>query len=385
MPQVADKTSVQKHLSRQIRIDLGSFYTPEKYVYIVSDWLKKHGLVESSVIMDPSCGYGAFFKLREQLPDNTYVGNDIDIQALEKVTMYFPGVRLQNENILQNISRAKYKIADDERLIVVGNPPYNDVTSQINGATKKHSVEADKDVQTRDLGLSSLLAYNKLRADYVAVLHPLSYLIKKANFNAARQFFTNYTMLENIVFNSQEFAGTSTFNGFPVVVALYQRTPGQGLTYDQVLETRFTTTNGTVFYVNMFDYVTDYISKYPSGARYHPEILFYTLRDINALRRSRTFIKERVSNAVDVNPRKLAYYCYIDCFKDILDRVPYYLGNFNIPFKKSAFDEVARDFVQVSAFKHPEIFRDVKKPSNESIARVNGYFKSVLNINKELI
>ena len=375
----------QSHLSRKGRIDLGSFYTPEKYVLIVRDWLLAHGLASSSVVMDPSCGYGAFFRLMDTLPDNIYIGNDIDRKAIEQVAIHFPEVALHHENILFGVSRAKYGISEDSTLIIVGNPPYNDVTSQINSRTKNHSVVADQDVQTRDLGLSSLLAYEKLHADYVAILHPLSYLIKKTNFNAAGRFFKNYTMLENIVFSSQEFAGTSSFSGFPVIVALYKRTPHEGLTYDGVLSTTFKTTNGAAFSVDMFDYVTDYIDKYPSNVRYKPEILFYTLRDINALRRSRTFIKERVSNAVDVNPKKLAYYCYIDCFKDALGDVPYYLGNFNIPFKKDTFGAIAHDLVQVSAYKHPEIFRGVDKPSNDTVSRVKQYINDVLGTRKELI
>lgn len=375
----------QSHLSSQQRINLGSFYTPEKYVSLVKDWLLKYHIPQSSVIMDPSCGYGAFFKLTEYLPHNTYVGNDIDKIALKQVKIHFPKVKLHNENILVDVSRQKYGISPNATLIIVGNPPYNDVTSQINSSTKKHTVDADRDVQTRDLGLSSLLAYEKLQADYVAVLHPLSYLIKRANFNAAGRFFRNYTMLENIVFSSQEFAGTSTYSGFPVVVALYKRTPGQGLTYPKALDTIFETVEGEKFSVNMFDYVTDYISKYPSHARYQPEILFYTLRDINALRRSRTFIKDRVSNAVDVDPRKLSYYCYIDCFKNSIDKVPYFFGNFNIPFKRDTFDAMSREFVMVSAYRHPEIFRNVKKPSPDIFSRVEHYIDNVLAIRKERI
>ena len=154
---------------------------------------------------------------------------------------------------------------------------------------------------------------------------------------------------------------------------------------DYVLKTKFKTTDGQIFSVDMFDYVTDYISKYPSTYRYKPEILFYTLRDINALRRSRTFIKERVSNAVDVDPKKIAYYCYIDCFKDAIDNVPYYFGNFNIPFKKDTFGSVARDFIAVSAYKHPEIFTRATKPSREAYFRVNNYINNVLGTRKELI
>ncbi len=69
----------------------------------------------------------------------------------------------------------------------------------------------------------------------VVVLHPLSYLIKKANFLASQKFFANYKLLEHIVFSSQEFAETSKMAGFPVIVAMYKRAEGEGLVYDDIV------------------------------------------------------------------------------------------------------------------------------------------------------
>ena len=52
-------------------------------------------------------------------------------------------------------------------MAIVGNPPYNDTTSLIGRRLKKSSgCSMDEDVRTRDLGLSSLLAYDKLQAIY---------------------------------------------------------------------------------------------------------------------------------------------------------------------------------------------------------------------------
>ena len=368
---------VQNHLDARGRVNLGSFYTPYRYVMLVRDWLVKYGQTRGKTVLDSSCGYGAFFELQEHLPDNIYIGNDIDPQAVKKVSEEFPHVRTFCKNALSSVSRKQYEIGNRESLVIVGNPPYNDVTSQINQGIKSSGTEMDADVKTRDLGLSSLLSYNRLAADYVAVLHPLSYLIKRPNFNAAKKFFENYRLLEHLVFSSQEFANTSKTAGFPVIVAFYKREPSAGLTYDAVREMEFRTVEGKTFSLSGFDYVADFIEKYPHKKRYEPEILFYTLRDINALRRSRTFIRERIANAVDVNPEKLAYYCYIDCFKRFAE-VPYYMGNFDVPFNARTFPQIAKAVLAVSKFGHPDIFGKCPEPGAAEETAVKEYIAGVL-------
>lgn len=368
----------QSHLSYSGRVNLGSFYTPYKYVMLVVQWLKKYGKTEGLTILDSSCGYGAFFELQDHLPNNTFIGNDIDPVAVEKVKDVFPAVRTFNKNALASVSREQFDIKNEDKLIIVGNPPYNDVTSQINQSIKKSDLEIDADIKTRDLGLSSLLSYNKLEADYVAVLHPLSYLIKKPNWTAAKKFFGNYRMLEHIVFNSQEFANTSKTAGFPVIVALYERHPSDGLCYDDIFQMEFQTVEGKKFSLSNWDYVANFIDKYPNKNRYDKEILFYTLRDINALKRSRTFIKERCSNAVDINPEKLSYYCYLDCFKKYAN-IPYYMGNFDVPFDKATFPKIEKDVLSVSMYNHPEVFGECAKPSEQSEQKTIDYINGIIN------
>ena len=367
---------IQSHLNDKGRVNLGSFYTPFRYVLLIKDWLIKHKIDSGNIVLDSSCGYGAFFELEQFLPNNQYIGNDVDSFAVREVSKIFPSVQTFNVNALSHVSRSQYHIDEKQSLVVVGNPPYNDVTSQINQRIKKSEFEIDSDIKTRDLGISFLLSYNKLQADYVAILHPLSYLIKRSNFSATKKFFGNYQLLEHIVFNSQEFANTSKMNGFPVLVGLYKRTPGEGLRYDDVCDMKFRTVEGDEFSLSSWDYVSDFIEKYPHKKRYAKEILFYTLRDINALKRSRTFLAERCANAVDVNPEKLPYYCYIDCFKRFAD-VPYYLGNFDIPFDSKTFPSIANEAVAVSAFYHPEVFGTA--PQNTTAeTRMKEYIQKLL-------
>lgn len=375
--EVIMNTHKSQHLCHKDIVNLGSFYTPYKYVMLAGEWLKSEGVDDSYTILDSSCGYGAFFELAQFFGKNKFVGNDIDTKAIEVIPSAFPFVKLFNKNALAEVGREQFGISSGEKLIIVGNPPYNDTTSMINHKIKDNGVKMDKDLATRDLGISSLLSYDKLRADYVLILHPLSYLIKRANYRLASRFFGNYSIVKHIIFSSQEFANTSKLNGFPIVMVLYKRSQGRGVKYSDILDFVFQTVEGKTFNLSKRDYVANYIQKYPHKIRYAQEILFYTLRDINALARSRTFIKERIANAVDVDPEKLGYYCYIDCFKRYAS-TPYFMGNFDVPFIEKDFGEVVDSVIAVSKFNHQDVFGVCEKPTTDDENKVANYIKKVL-------
>ena len=359
------------HLGAKTRVNLGSFYTPARYVDAVGEWLVKHGVGDGWTIADLSCGYGAFFRLAAdpRLAKCRYVGNDIDALALEKAADVFPFVAFSRQNALVGVEREKFGIGKGEKLVVVGNPPYNDITSQAKQKIKAEIMPIDVDLKARDVGMSSLLAYERLRADFVAVLHPLSYLVKKSNFDACRRFFGNYEMLENLVFPSSEFAGTSRKSVFPVVVGLYKRKEGVGMSFDDAARTVFKTVEGDSFSLSQYEFITAKIAKYPTRRRYKPELLFYTIRDINALKRSKTFLPRRIPNAVDVDPARLAYYCYIDAFKRYA-RTPYWMGNLDIPYDPEAFARSRDDMLDVAMYNNPAVFGRRDLPSPESFERV---------------
>lgn len=370
--------NLENHLSTIERVNLGSYYTPSRYVKLVAEWLNKYKIPQDSIIADLSCGYGAFFELHDFFPSCKYIGNDIDHEALTNAKKNFPFISDYNFNALKNINRKLYNITKTDKLIIVGNPPYNDTTSLVGRHIKTERCEMDSDVKTRDLGISSLLAYDKLGADYVAVLHPLSYMIKKSNFKLCNQFFCNYELLEHLVFSSQEFSGTSSLTAFPVIVALYRRNMMRGLSYNSIEHLHFHTAENVTFCLSERTYITNFIQKYPHKARYSPEILFYTQRDINALKRCRTFIKNRIPNAVDVNPDQLDFYCYIDCFK-MFANIPYWLGNFDVPFIEKDFSHYKDDFITVSKYYHRDIFGECSVPEAACINRVKNYINNVVS------
>lgn len=96
----------------------------------------------------------------------------------------------------------------------------------------------DKDVFDRDIGIAFLKAINKLRADVICILHPMSYLIKHANFKRLKSFFKNYTLKRAFVFPSYLFKWTSSNLSFPIVLALYVRDQ-KGFSWENLLNFSF--------------------------------------------------------------------------------------------------------------------------------------------------
>ena len=372
------------HLSYREKTNLGSFYTPARLVEVAYGlFAQVAGTVE--VVLDSSCGYGAFFSVPFPQKNVRLVGADIDEIALDVAAENFSRVRFLCENALKNINREKYGISPRERLVIVGNPPYNDVTSRVKNHIKhENPCEMESDIRTRDLGISFLLSFEKLSPEYVVVLHPLSYLIKQANFKLLEPFMRKYALRKALVLNSREFSDTSKSNGFPIVVAVYERNTF-GTTYADIVRRRFMTLEGISFSVSDYDYVCRYIPKYPSRVQRRAgtsRYKFFTMRDVNALKRSRTFISDDTANTIYIPTEKLELYCYVDIFKDYSQKLPYFLGNFDVMINREEFEKIKNDFLVLSIEKHPEIFREEFLPvpkdvSDGAFRRVDFYFKNL--------
>ena len=375
-----------KHLSHKQKTNLGSFYTPPHLVRLVYETLAKNANGNfANVVLEPACGYGAFFTENFPCKKVRLIGTDIDPMALTIASKKFSEVEFKKINMLSQISRSKFGIDEGEKLAIVGNPPYNDVTSHVKNKIKAEPCAIDKKIKTRDLGLSFMLAFANLKPDYIAILHPLSYLIKKTNFETLKHLMQSYTLLDAVVFNSQEFTETSKSNGFPIAAAVYKRSE-HGTSYEQIVKRKFKTLEKQEFSISDFDYVCKYISKYPSRSSNAGDFKFFTMRDINALKRSRTFIKEDTANTIYISQEKLPYYCYVDIFKDIASKLPYYFGNMDVPFDKSNFEKLKDDFFALSVAKHPDIFAErfsVPKPERLSFAKmkVQNYFNELFKGN----
>jgi len=366
----------QHHLTYKEMTDFGCFYTPQKFVNKLIGLIKSNiPNYEEFIYLDSSCGYGSF--LKSLYPLKT-IGCDIDEKAIDIARQNFSYSEYYVLNTLNNFTRSSIKLTDNDKLIIIGNPPYNDTTSRVkNGLKKAEPCIIDKDIKTRDLGISFLLSYVKLNPDYVAILHPLSYMIKKANYDLLSNFYKNYSLIDHRIINSQEFNMTSKTKGFPIIIALYKKSV-KGLTYSEILNMLFHTYDGDSFTLK-HDYIKNYVQKYPSKFQKYKEddILFFTMRDINALNRSRTFIQEFSDNAIIVDKNKFAYYCYVDVFKDYIEKLPYYMGNCDVFIDNGEFNKIKDVFVTKSVEKHPWLKNKIAFHYDNNYTLIDNYFENL--------
>ncbi|MEW6508156.1 MAG: SAM-dependent methyltransferase [Bacteroidota bacterium] len=340
----------QLHLKSCDRINYGSYYTPKWVVDIVYKFLNDRiKNINDYFILDTSCGYGSFLRGEKA------IGADIDKKAISVAIKNFPQYTYFHHNSLLNIAREKYNLSEQDKIIIVGNPPYNDITSIIRNNIKQNICSRDHDVASRDFGISFLLSYSKLRADYVCVLHPLSYLIKKTNFDSLGNFKNNYRLKDALIISSCVFTETSKSTCFPIIIALYENDLS-GMDYNFIYHYEFKTADKKIFSLNQFDYISNYLTKYPNQKYVRQDdtiAYFWTMRDINALKRSRTFVFEESYNTIRVTKDFFAYYCYVDIFKEYISHIPYYLGNCDIVIDDKSFNDVKEIFINKCIRKYP--------------------------------
>ena len=363
----------QQHLDYKERVNLGSYYTGGQYVDIVWRMLRPH-LKSDSIVLDSSCGYGGF--LRGDMPYRQ-IGGDIDQAAVAVASGKSAGGGNNNNgqqgslafftaDALRGVSRSKYGIKESDHLCIIGNPPYNDRTSLVRNHIKQGGgATMDEDIMTRDLGMSFILSYQKLRADVVCVLHPLSYLIKQANFNALKRFAANYKLASGMVISSGVFKEASKSMRFPILIGLYVKS-ATGMSHQDIMDFRFClasdgscAADGSVasdngFVLSAFDDISNSVRKYPDKSRQPKDgdIFFWTLRDINALKRNRTFVQQHGPNTIVVDRQQLDYYIYIDVFKQFARHVPYYFGNCDVLLNDSLFLKYRDHFILECLSRH---------------------------------
>ena len=372
----------QVHLEYKDRVNLGSYYTPFSIVDIAWDMIAPH-ITSETTILDSACGYGDF--LRDYGQAQT-IGADLDKNAINTARLSNDNRKFIRTNSLSEVSRSKFRIPSQSKLIIVGNPPYNDKTSLIRHDIKSSPCNTDMSLECRDLGISFLRSYDRLKADVVCVLHPLSYLIKPTNFRSLKAFAENYKLVEGLVISSWEFPESAKLTPFPIVLALYQRAPSDSMTENIIKSFEFKVLNGSSFRLCDYDYITNYVDKYPkkNDLPLFPDevpVFFWTMRDINALKRNRTFVTAPTSNTITIDKRKLDYYAYVDVFKRNLHRVPFYFGNCDVLIDNDLFKECKSSFIKDAVNNHLYLRRHFRTdlPKNEQVEfEIDGYFKSLL-------
>lgn len=332
------KLSVNTHLSREDIIKNGSIFTPEYIVELVVNQIKDR-LTDETTLVDFGAGYGAFSSAFLKFPHRRIIATDCDEKSIEFIKQEHNTIETILENSLLNVNRAKY--CDDDNLVVIGNPPYNDVTSQYKKG-KKGSFDMDKDVFARDLGISFLKMYDKINSKYICILHPLSYLCKKNNFSSLGVFRDHYKLISGILFSSKHFESIKKTNAeFPVVAALYERN-NEGMDFNYILNFKFDIFNSTKKYVlTAFKTIDGVVDKYPTRNKKPTDLQFYTIRDINALRRNRTFLIGQCNNGIKVTTDNLYLYAWLDLFRNNFDagEYQYLFGNLSPLLTNKIFDQ----------------------------------------------
>ena len=386
----------QAHLAYKSRVNLGSYYTPPEIVNVAWEIIAPYVHSQTTVI-DSACGYGDFLKNCGQA---ITIGCDIDETAISVARENSDKTQFFQTNALCNVSRAKFGIPQQSDLIVVGNPPYNDKTSLIRHNIKNVDFDVDEDIASRDLGISFLRSYNKLEADLICILHPLSYLIKPTNFRLLKEFTANYRLIDGLLISSWEFPESAKHTPFPIVLALYQKNT-QGMAYSFIRSFRFRIAGKSGFCLSDFDYITSYIDKYPkkknrstyndsvfslvNGDVHHSEngesLFFWTMRDINALKRNRTFVESYSENTIVIDKQKLDYYAYVDVFKRNLHKLPFYFGNCDVLIDNDLFRQYKPCFISDTVRHHPFLkkhFRMNSIDKQQAETELDMYFKLLL-------
>ena len=314
------KSLAAEHLSKHKRIQQGSYYTPEKLVarvhQLISPYLQAKG--KDAVVFDSAGGYGVFLADKGHLD---YRIAELDPEAYERLIGQFDRNRVFLTNSLVRPDRGRYLVPTDAFLIMIGNPPYNDITSEFKKGEKGKNL-SDPELFDRDLGISFLKSYEKLAADVVCILHPLAYLIKEANFKRLREFKNKYKLIKGEIFSSEYFFGTG-LTKFPILIALYERNEN-GMTFDYIRNFQFDMLdNDTKFVLTNYETTDSHIIKYPPGrkdVKISPiGLYYYTFRDFNSLKRNASFITKQVQNAIVVTVENFYKYAYLYSLKKLFN------------------------------------------------------------------
>ncbi len=309
------------HLADTKKSDSGKYYTPRHLVDLIFQMVSPY-IREDSIVLDPACGCGAFLD-EKKFP--RLMGTDMDSDAVEVLKILgFENVFADNS--LLNVGREKYNINESHHLVIIGNPPYNDVTSKNKkigkNAKRKTEIIADADIYSNDLGMCFLKAFDKLKADVICILHPLAYLIKKTNFKKLGDFTSNYILKKGVIFSSHEFSDTQQ-TPFPILAALYVR---GNMDYSYILNFQFDILNDErKFVLGHIETIDGYVRKYPPNKSEEKKsdigLYMYNIRDTNSLLTSGNLSeKENHGSHITINYNDLYKYSYLNCMKRYFDK-----------------------------------------------------------------
>ncbi|MGZ9762603.1 R.Pab1 family restriction endonuclease [Mycoplasma sp. 394] len=347
------------------KIKLGQFFTPKAVVDIAWKMIKRNK-VEFDFVADTSGGNGDF--ITDEVADK-FIYVDIDKYYYDYVKDNYKILKTLNKNSLNDLKRSDI-CTNDKKLLIVGNPPYNNWTS-FYMKNQKGSMLINDTFKARDMGISFLKMFNHLDAEYICVLHPLSYLIKKSNFNQLGQFKNNYVLTDGIIISSNLFNDTSKNTQFPIIIALYKK-DSKGMSFDEIKTFTFSVHNSNYkFCLNQFLYIEDVHTKYKDKSITGNYAHFSTLRDMNQLVINKGFLEQENAQSIRVKGRTaLKIFKYLQILKSWYSKNKnefYFLGNF-------------------SPIVNKEIWKNIDTKGEKSIYQeIDLFFKKELSENNSIL
>lgn len=180
----------------------------------------------------------------------------------------------------------------------------------------------DTGLSSTDIGKSFMLAMALLHPDYMILVHPLSYLIKKSNFNSLIRFANEYRLASGFIVGSHTFPDLVGGVEFPVVIALYER--GR-MDYHCIEDFEFVVVGEKErFRLSCYNTIDGYIRKYPTKTtpttikKSDIDLYMFTIRDVNSLKTSgniQTNIPLTKTNYITIDLIELHRYAYLNMFK----------------------------------------------------------------------
>lgn len=361
------------HLPEELRIQLGSFYTPNELVSRVQELVRPYLDKEKrrAIVFDSAGGCGAFMF---GMKGYDYRIADFDAIACSFLDENFDRAKVVCTNSLLGVGRERFRIPPSAYLAVIGNPPYNDTTSEYKNGRKGGNL-CDADLFDRDLGVSFLKSYNKLKADVVCILHPLSYLIKEANFKRLLEFKDNYRLVHGELFSSALFKGTGLCK-FPIMIALYERGK-EGMSYQHIREFGFNLFNrDETFVLSRYTTTDGYINKYPprsnEAGRSPIGLYYHTFRDINSVKRNAAFLTREHPNGIVVTLENFYKYAYIYAIKKLFDPPDAWLyGNLSPLVNIKSLEQMKKLYVAHALSSS----WDLKKLSGAAVNKIKEHYR----------
>jgi len=357
------KIHESKHLSKDEQIKMGSYYTPKELVDEIYKQITPYLENEKdAIIFDSSAGCGAFIINNKKYD---YRASDYDNDAYNFLSEHLDKNKIFLSNSLFEVDRKKYNIPPKSYLVMIGNPPYNDTTSEFKSGQKGKNI-CDEDLFDRDLGVSFLKSYNKLNADLICILHPLSYLIKKTNFNRLKIFKENYKLINGTIFPSSLFNGTGNIK-FPILIAFYKKDE-KGMDYDYIYNFKFNILNkNKTFKISDFSTTDGHINKYPPKTSDLIQnspigLYYYTFRDLNSLRKNTAFMDTQKSNSIVVTKGNFYKYAYLHSLKKLFQPEDIWIyGNLSPLVDIDFVEKNKKLFVQYAILTNPVLLKTNRK------------------------